>query len=60
MKNKLNPKVEAAINTTAVVLTGIGGTMIVQGGSFIRGASCIILGFALELAKYEARKRKIW
>ncbi len=63
MKNKVETKshkatIETMINTTAILLTGAGGTMLVSRDGF--GIILIAIGFGLEYFKYWGRSKNLW
>lgn len=58
MKNQHKPTIETMINTTAILLTGAGGTMLVARDWF--GIILVLLGFSLEFLKYWGRQKKLW
>ena len=58
MSNKDKPIIETMINTTAILLTGAGGTMAVSGEWW--GLLLITFGMILEFSKYYGRQKLLW
>ena len=56
--NDHKPVIETMINTTAILLTGAGGSMAIAGKYY--GIILIIFGFGLEFFKYWGRKNEYW
>lgn len=53
------PVIETMINTTALLFTSYGGTLLYQ-KSYLIACILVLFGFSLEFAKYWGRKERLW